>query len=256
MKTRKIIVISIAVAFAVIAVISCLTIFSLKKVNVSYAVDGETDSFEIQNVLDEYLGSNLLFLSTDEVEQSLRSFNYIEVISVEKQLPNVLKVSVKERREVYFIEHDGQVFVTNEDGFVLNSLEDSSTINKRETIELKLTNVNITDMTLGKIMTTDSPELMAEVFKIAKSANLTDCIKSISVEKPMANEMSDVHIKTHTGVNIVIQKVEEDGESKISAAFYAYDELISDFEKGFDTLLVGEVNGEIKVTWSGKTVIG
>ena len=256
MRTRKIIVISIAVAFLLITVLAVLTMFSLRKAEVNYAVDKDTDSGEIQQVLDGFLGKNLLFFDEQEVVDALKPFNYIEVLSVEKDYPNVLKVSVKERREVYYFEHQNKLYVTNEDGFLLNCLPLGTEINTREMIELKLSNVKILDVTLGKIMETDSPVLMTTVFEMAKSANLTDCIKAMSVIKPAAGEMSDVHISTHTGVNIVIQKVDEYGQEKIRSAFSAYDEKINDFEKGFGTLLVGVVNGEIKVTWSGNTDIG
>lgn len=256
MRSKNIIVMTIAIAFILITIIACLAMFSIKKAEVNFAVDKDTDSEQIQVVVDEFLGKNLIFFNTNDVALALKDFNYLEVISVEKQFPNVLKISVKERREVYYLEHEGQTYLTNEDGFVLDVLDDASSIDKTKMIKLDLVNVNVTDLTLGKTMTTDCPVLMQTVFDMAKSANLTDCIKSMSVENMGANEPSDVHIYTHTGVKISILKVEERGEEKIDAALTAYDQYISDYEKGFDSLLVVDVGGNIKVTWSGNTVIG
>ncbi len=256
MRSKNIIVTTIAIAFVLITIIACLAMFSIRKAEVNFAVDKDTDSEQIQEVVDEFLGKNLIFFNTNEVVLALKDFNYVEVVSVEKQFPNVLKISIKERREVYYFEHDGQTYITNEDGFVLNVYSDSTSVDKDKMIKLDLVNVNVTDLTLGKNMATDCPTLMQTVFDMAKSVNLTDCIKSMSVENPGANEPSDVHIFTHTGVKISILKVDERGEEKIDAAFTAYDEYISDYEKGFDSLLVVDVGGEIKVTWSGNTVIG
>ena len=48
---------------------------------------------------------NLIFLSEDDVYKSLDYFHYMEIVSVDKQFPNVINVKVRERREVYYLDY-------------------------------------------------------------------------------------------------------------------------------------------------------
>ena len=53
MNTKRIAVILIAVAFSLVVIFSGIGILSVKKVQVNYALADETDSQEIQDILDE-----------------------------------------------------------------------------------------------------------------------------------------------------------------------------------------------------------
>ena len=54
MNTKKIAVILIAVAFSLVVIFSGIGILSVKKVQVNYALADETDSQEIQDILDGF----------------------------------------------------------------------------------------------------------------------------------------------------------------------------------------------------------
>ena len=105
MQTKKISVILIAVAFMLVVLFSCVGLFSVKKIEINFAVSDQTDSASIQSTLDGFLGDNLLFMKTEEIEKALKGYHYMEVVSVKKQYPNVITVSLKERREIYYIKY-------------------------------------------------------------------------------------------------------------------------------------------------------
>ena len=60
-------------------------------------------------------------MDAGEVVESLKHNYKIEILSVKKQFPNVLNVEIKERREIYYVESGGVVYVATEDGFIIDS---------------------------------------------------------------------------------------------------------------------------------------
>ena len=234
MNTKKLAVILIAVAFSLVVIFSGVGILTIKKVEVNYAVADTTDTREVQTILDGFLGKNLLFFNTDEVEKSLEEEHYFEVLSVEKKYPNVLSVNIKERKEIYYFEFNEKVFVTTADGFVLNSWDKSAFSGEiaRDKIVFDTGDVNIREMELGQIIKTDNDELMTAVFEMAKSVNLSDCIKTIKLSKTLGYENVYVaELDSYTGVKILIDDVLVKGSEKADKIFDAYNDELSDFEK-------------------------
>lgn len=253
MKLKKTLTILIAVLFSLVIMFSFAGIFSVKKVNATYAVSDDANVSELQEKFDKFLNKNILFLNVEEVCKALDDFHYMEIVSVKKEFPNVIEVEVVERREVYYLDYGTNYLVTTADGFILRSISKSSVIeNNRDKIVLTLDGVSILDATIGKVLRTDDDRLLSTVFEMAKSVNLTDCIKNIKVFSP-GTEMSDVIFGTYTGVDIVVEKAEISGVDKVIEGFKAYDEEASDYEKMFKTIIVFRDNqGAIQVDWTDK----
>lgn len=251
MKLRKGLSIVIIALFLTVCVFSFIGLFSVKKINVTFSVSENTDVSVLQETLDGFLDKNLIFLSEDDVYKSLDYFHYMEIVSVDKQFPNVINVKVRERREVYYLDYGNHYLVMTDNGFVLKAISKSDKIiEERDKIVLVLDGISILDTTIGKTIKTDKDELLSTVFDMAKSVNLTDCIKKISVSS-QGSELSDVTFSTYTGVDIVIQKAEDDGVAKVIEGFIAYDMHASDYEKMFKKIVVNKQD-KIKVTWTEK----
>ena len=235
MNTKKIAVILIAIAFTLIAIFSFIGLFSVKKVNVDFSVSANTDTGEVQRVLDTALGANLLFYNTEDLKSVLKDYHYLEVLSVDKQFPNQINVSIKERREVYYIINGSTVYVLTADGFVLNSFDASAFDGDvlRDKIMLSFDGIGVENIELGKTSKTDNDQAISAVFEIAKQVNLTDCIKSIAVEKVDGfSDVFDAKFTTYSGVSIFVQDVLYSKSSlQFINAFNAYDKLNSDFMK-------------------------
>ena len=140
-------------------IFSCFGIFSLKKVDVKFSVCVGTDTLEVQQTLNKFIGKNLLFLDETEVVSSIKDKQYMEVLSVKKQFPNVLSMEIRERREVYYVGVNDKVYVANEDGFVLNSFN-ATDLNgaRRDKIELNLSGLTIEKTEIGDYLkTSDAP---------------------------------------------------------------------------------------------------
>ena len=209
MKAKKISIIVIAAIFAVVAVICTIGLFSIKKVQVDYAVSKGTETMEVQTTLDEFLGDSLLFLSVDKVKEAVDSFTYFEVVSVDKQFPNVLKVSIRERKETYFVKGNDGFVVTAQDGFVLRTATEDEVEenNLRNKIKLNLDGITVQDTTVGAIIKTDSDSLVKTALQIADSVELINCVESITLTKYNVPG-ADLTFETYSGVSIEIAKCE------------------------------------------------
>ena len=270
MNIKKLAVILIAVAFSLIVLFSCVALFSVKEIEVDFAVADDTDISAVQDTLDGYLGKNLMFLKTEELKDALKDYHYMEVLSIKKAYPNVLKIKIEERRETYYIEHGEKVYVTTAEGFVLNVIDKSEYTGntEREKITLKIKEINLVDKTekdalisgneIGNTIALSNDEFLGQVFEMAKSVHLTDCIKELKVEKAVLGTVvaaKDVVITTYTGVKIRVIKADEQGLEKIEKAFNEYDNASTDYKKTFDYILVlkseeQDNKGEIIVEWS------
>jgi hypothetical protein len=276
MNTKRIAVILIAVAFALVTLFSCFMLFSVKEVRVDYSVADDTDVSNVEKTLNGYLGRNLLFLNVGEVANVLKDQHYMEVVSVQKHFPNVLSVKIEERRETYCVEDENNVYITTEKGFVLDVIDkaDWTGNTDRERITLQLKNIEIpsqgeqvgetyiplTGTNCGQTLAIENSDFLATVFELAKKVNLTDCIKEMKVEvigKGSYIDGRDIVITTYTGVTIRIKDADEFGEEKMLKAFeFETDgELLTDYQKttGYiwvDDVEVGEDAGQVKSYWN------
>ncbi|MBO4594645.1 MAG: FtsQ-type POTRA domain-containing protein, partial [Clostridia bacterium] len=128
MGSRRLPTILIAVAFFIVVVFSCIFAFTVSDVHADFWVSGEFDAETVQNKLDGYKGKNLIFFNAEEIKTELEKDPAVEVISIRKEFPNVLWVSVKERIESFRISQGGETLVLSEEGYVLkkSSVDDYS----------------------------------------------------------------------------------------------------------------------------------
>ncbi len=253
MKLRKSLSIVIVALFLIVGVFSFIGLFSVKKINATFAVSDDTDIALLQSKFDEFLGENIFFLKEEEIVGALDEFHYMEIVSLDKQFPNVVNVKVEKRREVYYLDYGTNYLVMTAEGFILRSVSKNLELTEdRDKIVLVLDGVSILDATIGETVKTDKDTLIHKVFDMAKSVSLTDCIKKITVFS-RGSELSDVTFSTYTGVDIVVEKVEESGVDKVVEGFKAYDMHASDYEKMFKTIRVYKSEQEkIQVVWSDK----
>ncbi len=251
MKLKRSLTVLIIALFAFVVTFSFFGIFSVRKVEATFAVSENTNVEQLQEKFDSLLNKNLLFLNEQEIYDCLIDNQYMEVLSVEKAYPNVVKVSVKERREIYYLKCGDGYLVTTAEGFVLRIVNGEQALNgERDKIILNLDGISLLDWSVGKMVKTDKDDLLKIVFEMAKSVNLTDSIQEITVFT-MGGESADVTFSIYTGVDIVVQKADDDGVNKAIEGFSAYDSHANDYEKMFKNILVNKTaEGKIQVTWS------
>ena len=250
MKTSRKVAIIIAIAFLIAVVASCAALFSVKKVYAEYTVFGEEETTEIQNSLDKFKGKNLLFFDTDSVYEEIGKYPYYQVISVEKQFPNVLSVQIKKRVETFNVSFGSEKYVLNEEGVVLN---DSGNVSGESgVVNVTVTGVTVNSGKVGEIIKTSYDKLFYSALFMAKKAKLSDFVKSVEILSE--TEVKDVILSTYTGVKITVYKADENGDGKLEKALSAFEEA-SDYTKTYSEIAVYQKDdGEIAVTWINSAV--
>jgi cell division septal protein FtsQ len=190
MKAKRLFVISLAAVCVLAVLLSVIFIFSVKDVRVTYAVGEHTDVSEIEKTLDNYVNENLLFVDTQDIVKDLEKFPYFEVVSVEKDFPNVINVKLKERREIYYLSDNEGVFLLDQSGFVLNRLtfaQFQASDRANSLICLSMKGVDVQKLQVGSVLSTNDDLYVKTVFEMALSVNLTDCVNSIVIDKTINN---------------------------------------------------------------------
>ena len=88
-NTKKWLIITVAIAFGITVVASCIMLFSVKKISAEFSVYGESEAVKIQEDIDSFKGKSLIFLKTTDVYKIGEKYPHYEITSVEKEYPNV-----------------------------------------------------------------------------------------------------------------------------------------------------------------------
>ena len=121
MRIKKILIPIISAIFLITVISVSLSAFTVKEVNVSFSTYIKQDGAgEIQEALNKYNGKNLLFIKTDKIVKEIEEDPYFKVYSVEKNYPNVLKISIEERKEVFGISYKNKGYFAPSDSVSLS----------------------------------------------------------------------------------------------------------------------------------------
>ena len=180
MRSKKISLILIAIAFLVVVVFSCVFAFSISEVSADFSVTGKFDTEKVQTELDGFKGKNLIFFDLDELKDAVEKDPRLEVVSVKKQFPNVVSVSIKERIEAFRIVLDGETTVLSEEGYVLEKLSADS-IEKDGLFLVEAEGISVTGAELSKKIETDNDAVFYTVLEMAKFIDLTDLATGVRI---------------------------------------------------------------------------
>ena len=248
-NTKKWLIIMIAIAFGVTLVVSFVMLFSVKKVSAEFSVYGDSEAYEIQKDLEEFKGTNLILLKLTDVFAINDKYPHYEITSVEKEYPNVLKINVRKRTEVFKIVSGEQSYVLDGEGYIVN--DTGETEYPRNVVPISMDDITVTDGTVGKKIATSDDELFYSVIATAQALNLNDSVKEIKITTGATEKMRDAIFTTYTGVDIEVWTVEDDGDAKIRKAFALYERL-GDYEKSSDKILAYKqiTDGQIISEWT------
>ena len=256
MKHGKLYAILIAAAFFISLVCSLVLLFSVKEVEVSYGAYGVAEEKLATESLSSLKGKNLLLIKESEAAEKLAAFPRFKVAGVGKSYPNVLKINVEERREVFRLYDGAKTFCLDETGFVLE-IVDRELPAERDKIKLSVSSREEEKLTTtvyttaaGELIRTSCDELLYSVIKMARSANLTDVIKEITITDSREKILKDATFSTYTGVKITASDPETRGVDKMKKAVEVYDLHTTDYYKTFSEIIVVlSGNGDITATW-------
>lgn len=252
MKTRKTCAILIAAAFVVSAIMSCALLFSVRRVEVKFVVSNGSDVAAITEELDKLKGKSTFTVSKNDAEALLEKYPYYFLAEEPvKRFPNVIVLTVKERREVYRLTYGENIYILDQDGFLLSVEKDRP--QSRELINMTFDGIEITDATAGKVLSVSDSETFNVFLDAAKSVDLTDNVKSVKVLS--ATERKEFFFETYTGVTVEIMRADVLGKEQTVAAFESYNNVVNDYFKWTNYIRTSVTDaGEIDVDWSEENI--
>lgn len=251
MKSKRIITLFIIFVFVTVITVGFFSVFTIKRVDVSFAVSqyGKDSPKELCEELDSVKDENLLFFDTEKIKDVVSKYPYFEVVNLEKSYPNAVIVNLKERRETYSVSQDGDYYVLDENGIVLNKN------NKFADNLIALDGAYLTNITIGSkavCVQDDRTKLLDIVYGMSDILDSTDSVERIELKSMDDSNLLErwrVVFRMRTGVSIVIYDAFDDGLLKIQCALSRF-ENISDYQKCYNYVIASKVNGEITATYT------
>lgn len=252
MKTKKTCAILIAAAFVVSAILSCALLFSVRRIEVKFIVSSGADVAAITEDLEQLKGKSEFSFSKSDAEAVLEKYPYY-FLSEEpvKRFPNVVVLTIKERREVYRLINGEQVYILDQDGYLLSIEKDRP--QSRELIDLTFDGITITGESTGKVLAVSDNDLFFDFLDAAKSVDLTDNVKSVKVLS--ATERKEFFFETYTGVTVEIMRADFLGKEQAVAAFESYNNAVNDYYKWTNYIRTVVTDaGDVDVSWSSEDI--
>jgi hypothetical protein len=224
---RRLIAFILSITFCVALIIGLGVILAIKNVNIEfikYSADGND-----QKVMAEYekstqnfeklKGSNLLFLSDDDITKNISNGDYLYVSSYEKVFPCTVNIQLKERRECFAYKTDDGYNIYDETG---------------ATIRQAKTNLNSSDsspnvLIVGDITYVEKAAQICGYFKNSFSA-LRGFVESVEIEDSIIEKGSTFTFNLYSGLKIILADYDTLAEEKIKRAYDEYTTL-SDADK-------------------------
>ncbi len=253
MNARRTLVSIITAAFIAISVFVFFTAFKIKEIDATYTtVEASSRVSSVKETLNEKVGENLLFVKTEDIKAEIECDPYFKVTEIKKSFPNVIEISVKERREIFYVLSSEKFFIVSEDGVVLRSSEEKPS----GLIEITLSSgLEFNSIEIGSELTANETDRLKSAIKLTESVRLNDCVQALNVSKSDAGGaigifQTDVTYGLVTGGCIEILNIENYGVEKATYAMQAFDEEESDYVKSFGKIQAGDlIDGDYYVVW-------
>lgn len=113
------------------------------------------------------LGENIYKTNRKQIEKNIKQNAYIESVNINRQLPNKILITVKERKATYMLEYANSYAYINNQGYILEISEEKLNV----PIIIGYT-TNQEEIKIGNRINDEDLEKLATVLKIVESANV------------------------------------------------------------------------------------
>lgn len=242
MKGKRLITVFIVIVFLTVSALGFFSVFTLKDIHVNFSVSdyNKTTSVRLINDLEKYKGKNLLFFNANDMRDVFDDYPYFEVISIKEKHPNSVELNVKERKETFLVNDNGQKYVLDEKGFIVAK----DVYFAEKLVEIK--GINLLNPTVGETAVCTEEirtSLLSVVYDMSGLAQFSDQVESVTVmnmNNSYLEESWRVVFSMNTGVKIVITKAFENGALKMQAALEKFEDL-DDYMKCYNYIVVSTI---------------
>lgn len=263
-NVRLIIILSVFVLITTIIVL-CSTVFTLNTVELGWLsttkVLSDKTNEEIIESGNFKKGESVFLIDKQKYKDNLEKNNpYLKVVNLEIKFPNILKVSVAEREELYALKVvnenslSGYSYVFLDYDLKVLKITDTQVIaNQQNPAILTLENLNysINDFSAGSFTNLVVGDMLKSIGNMLSSAGYTNTlykalIKTIDVKFDVN---CTINIQTTYGLNLKLLKAEQKTSQKMLKALSVYEYYHSSHpEINSGDITVFEQNGEIVAT--------
>lgn len=258
MKKKAILTSIVAfILLAAVVIAGLNAIFTVSGVRSSFSVyskEGESDAQALQEKLDGFVGKSLTFLDLGEVEDTVKEYPYFRIEEIEKNYPDKVEVSLRERREVFaYLTQEGRYAVLDDEVSFIHEKDSIKNRVSGDNIELLGFHFSFAEEEVGDYYTQ-----LKEVYREFQAvlgevrANLV----SIDLVYPTDATQTRLHyfrLTTREGVRLIIEDpLNSAGEkARLAVELYAgageHEEgaYLEDAEKVGGELRIYVINGKV-----------
>lgn len=210
---RKLIALILSVVFLAALVIGIGVIFSIRNVNVSfmdYTGNRTAELEEAKGKLEKLKGSNLLFISDDEITGAVNG-EYIAVEKVEKVFPCTVDIVIAERMEAFAYAHSNGYDIYDLGGGKIRS--DKSALNKLDDCP-------------NVLIKGDEKDVPAAIKACAAFKNefgmLRNVVESAEIQRAYVGSTDVLNLNFYSGIKVIIADFEADTAAKMKSVKEKY----------------------------------
>jgi len=218
MKSKKLIVFLIILAFLAVLIVVNSTLFTLQSISVNWL----TTKYELESIKDYTLvnsiekGDSIFLIKKDEIKSNLeKKYPYLRVVSIETKFPNKIVIHSAERESMFAIKlSDDEYAVVDELGKVL-SLSSSSIFAGPEVsakpIKVFFNSLSINPEQFSKGEEIKNSTMVTLLTSLSKSLRESDYIPTTSKRNIMSIDITsigedvEINIQMRNGMRIVLQ---------------------------------------------------
>lgn len=254
MKYRKLLVLITCLLFVTVAVFCFASAFKVKEIELNATtVSGSSENIEekVSNYLERYSNKNLLFIDEEDIKKGIISISgYVELISVEKVMPNKIVVDVCEKLECFSFVNGSNYYALDSKLNVLAKKEDLlNNVDKNPNVLLTLSSSDYnSNVELSKQLSVFDGKTLNALLLSSNILfeNREDLSEVIVTTKRDGYTYRTFTLKMKEGVEFIIYNVVDETLLKLAKTFEYYEKLSNKGSGTYNVVLSD--NGEILIS--------
>ena len=187
---KDVILIPIILLFTLIIILAFSPLFNITEIQIegNFRLTENT----IINASNIKIGQNILRIDKNKIKDNIKEIPYIDEVSIKRNWPDKLCISITEKQALAKIDVFGSVIVLDENGIVLESVSDATNLD----IPL-IENFEITNYGVNKNISLEENNKInniLEVLKILKKNDMLNIVSKISQDTDIIINTKDGHI--------------------------------------------------------------
>ncbi len=147
---------------------------------------------EVKEKTEYLLGQNILFIDKSHIVEEAKKNPYVKSVKIKKSYPKLVNITVTEKKAVYYIQEDKNVYVLSND---LVILENNADIKNRNLV--KLSGIKISGKNIGDKAVSEE-----------RMYNILDLFAQMIIVNPTNYKIDSIDLSDLTNIKVYIGQIE------------------------------------------------